>query len=113
VSGIARYTEIKTLLLAYYWRGCRDHGLSGWAPEQVCSWAYEEFDGSYDSPFEKLMLEVASLALTGGWHLRLVNYHMGEARQILSEIDLDTCMLDLSSEDADDLLTDLKILGIV
>lgn len=107
---IVSYTEIKENLLFYYWRSCRDLGFSGWSPEKVFLWVENEFDGAYDLPFEKLMHAVASFALTGGWYVHLLDVRRKEILQMLSEVDLSSNLSLLSPEDADEFVTDLKIL---
>ena len=103
------YSEIKGNLLSYYLRGCRDHGMSGWTHRQVCSWAYNEFEGGYDYHVEHLMLEVASLMLSGAWYSDLADYHLGEIARILSIKPLDDFLINLSPEEAEEFIMDLKV----
>lgn len=111
--NIIGYSEIKESAVLLYWRACRDHGFSGWTPEQVCSWVREEFEGAYDLPMEKLMNEVANFVLTGGWYDRLVEFRRKEISRMLSEIDLNSSLSLLSPEDADEFVTDLQILNFL
>jgi hypothetical protein len=106
------YAVIKELLLSYYWRGCRDHGFAGWLPEQVSAWAYGEFEGSYDLPIENLMLEVASLVLTGGWFSDQARYHKEEILRILSVINLNAQLTELPQEEAEEFTNDLRVLNL-
>lgn len=107
------YSEIKMMLLACYWRGCRDHGLSGWSHEQVCAWAYGEFEGAYDSAVEIMMLEVASLILSGGWSSRLAAYHASEISRTLVGRPYDVLLEGLPAEEVEEFVGDLQIINIL
>lgn len=107
------YSDIKANLLACYWRGCRDHGLSGWSHEQVCAWAYGEFDGAYDFPVEIIMLEVASLILTGGWSSKLVAYHKDQILRILDGVTYEAFLDGLPAEEVGEVKADLLVANII
>lgn len=107
------YADIKMMLLQCYWRGCRDHGLSGWSHEQVCAWAYGEFEGAYDFAVELMMLEVASLILSGGWSSRLAAYHAGEISRILDGAPYEVFLEGLPAEEVDELMRDLTVVNIL
>jgi hypothetical protein len=109
----ASYSVIKELLLSYYWRGCRDYGFTGWLPEQVCAWAYGEFEGSYDLPIENLMLEVASFVLAGGWYSGQAGYHKEEIARILSAMNLNDQLKELPQEEAEEFASDLRVLNLI
>lgn len=107
----ATYSEIKSMILACYWRGCRDHALSGWSQEQVCAWTYGEFEGAFDLEVELLMLEVASLILSGGWSSQLVAHHASEISQILSRSSIDLLLEGVPAEESEELRGDLAAIG--
>ncbi len=104
------YSEIKTMLLVCYWRGCRDYGLSGWSHEQVCAWAYGEFEGAYDLTVEILMLEVASSVLSGGWSSNLALHHATEISRILYETNIEILLQGVPCEEAEELINDLTVI---
>lgn len=107
------YDQIRADLLSIYHRGCIEKGTYGWTPEQVCSWAYSELDGSYPLPIENLMLEVAALGLTGLWYQNQVSFHLDEIRKILSENVESDLFSSLESSEADELKTDMRSLRII
>jgi len=105
------YLDIKRSLLACYWRGCRDQALSGWSDEQVCAWAYGEFEDAYDLAVEVLMLEVASLILSGEWSTKLADYHVGEISRILGGTGCEEFLAGVSADDRDDFIKGLQIIN--
>jgi len=107
MSERVTYSEIKSMVLACYWRGCRDHALTGWSQEQVCAWTYGEFEGAFDLEVENFMLEVASLILSGGWSPQLAAHHTSEISQILSNSSIDILLKEVSAEESEELRGDL------
>ena len=106
------YFKIRDRLLSTYWIGCRDHGFSGWLPEQVRAWAYAQFKGSYSLPIEQLILELTCYALSG-WYPDLTEHHKKEIMRLLPSIDLNAQLKQMSEEDADQFENDLKILKFI
>lgn len=107
------YSEIKSVLLLYYWRGCRDYGASGWTIQQVSAWVYGELESSYEYDIEKLMLEVAcSILLVFGFSTQL-DYHKGEVVRMISEMDLVSHLVSLPAEEAEEFEFDLRAMCFV
>lgn len=107
------YREIRRDLLDTYLAGCASRGFKGWTHEEVCSWAYCEYDGVYETPVERLMFEVSGLALTGGWHPDLVSYRRQQILKILAENDLPGLLSQVTEEDSQELVRDLKVLELI
>jgi hypothetical protein len=107
------YREIRRDLLDTYLTGCASNGSKGWTHEEICSWAYFEYDGVYETPIENLMLEVSGLALTGGWYPDLVSYHRQQILKIIAKTVLPELLSQVNEEDSQELVRDLKVLDII
>lgn len=110
---ITSYRDIRRDLLDTYLTGCASKGFKGWTHKEICSWAYCEYDGVYEKPIERLMFETAGLALTGGWHPDLVNYRRQQVIKILVGNDISDLLSQISEEESNDLVRDLKILDLI
>lgn len=99
-------------MLDTYLTGCASRGFEGWTREEVCSWAYCEYDGVYETPTERLMFEIAGLALTGGWHPDLASYRRQKILEIFSGNSLADLLSQAGKEDSEELLRDIKVLGL-
>jgi hypothetical protein len=106
------YSEIKTVLLSTYWRGCAGGSFSGWTHRQVCSWSYAEFDGAYDHPSEYFMLELISLVMVGNWYPDLAEYHKRQMHDLMSRPGFDDDVQAMPMEELEQLVADLKTVGL-
>jgi len=62
---------------------------------------------------EQLMLEVCSLALTGGWYPNQVSHHRSEIQRLLIENNLDDLLKILPAEESEEFLHNLRILKLI
>ncbi|MFY0480930.1 Imm2 family immunity protein [Achromobacter marplatensis] len=110
------YGEIRAWFLGCYYDYCRakiSHGGAWVEGESEVGYAYGELENSFDMPIEKLMLEVLAIVLSAGRsseHVR--NYHMRIIGELLSEIDISSVLDGLPFEEAAELRSDLKCLGL-
>lgn len=85
-----------------------------WASEYV--WAYEQFEGAFARPIEKLMLEVLVLTAVAG---RVQNFdefekfHFSKISEILSDGAIETLLGELQGDELQEFTQDLKRLRIV
>ncbi|MBB4868253.1 hypothetical protein HNP46_007173 [Pseudomonas nitritireducens] len=110
------YGEIRAWFLGSYYSYCRGK-LSDKSPwtegESEVGYAYMELENSFDMPVEKLMLEVLTLVLSAGRSSKAVEkYHLDIISELLKEIDISSALAGLPSEEAAELRTDLKVLGL-
>ena len=113
MSGRSTYREISRDLLSTYLTGCTSRGFGGESPQAVCSWAYCEYDGAYDLPVERLMLQVTALALTGGWYPSIEQAIRSEMESILSEHSIHDLLASISYDEAEELVRNLQVLLVL
>lgn len=106
------YEKIRCDFMVYYWRGCLNNFPVESTNEEVIAWTINEFDGAYDHPMEQLMFNVVALALARPWSDRLSDYCRLRCESIIHGMIGEMPLHLLSSEDADELVNDLKILGL-
>ena len=110
------YAEIRAWFLGSYHSYCRVKLMhrSAWVEgESEVGFAYSELENSFELPVEKLMLEVLALILSAGRSSENVKkYHMEAALKLIEQIDLFSMLKELPSEEAADLVEDLRLLGI-
>jgi hypothetical protein len=89
---------------------CESKKESWSAGELEINWAYQEFYNSFELPIERLMLEVLTLILTAG---RLPGlFHREQIAKLLAEHSLDEMLHGIPTEEADELLYDMKLLKL-
>ncbi|WP_397458916.1 hypothetical protein AB3464_03040 [Pseudomonas asplenii] len=107
------YSEIKNVLLLYYWRGCRDYGTSGWTVQQVSAWVYSELESNYEHGIENLMLEVACCVLFVFGFAEQLEYHRGEVVRMISDGELGNWLQNLPVKELEEFEFDLKFLSFI
>ncbi|UPG89872.1 hypothetical protein L2Y96_21185 [Luteibacter aegosomaticola] len=110
MSDIDGYFQIRSDVLAYYWRGCRDKMDE--RHEDVLAWMIHEFDGAYVDPFELLMFCVVALGLCGSWSVSASSHLRSTAERIIFEFDSRLPLSLLAADEADELVSDIRVLGI-
>lgn len=81
--------------------------------ESEVGYAYDELDNSFDLPIERLMLEVLTLVLDAGrGSERAKAYHRMAIAEIFSNNDLSELLENIPPGEAEELNSDIKILGI-
>lgn len=92
MEEITTYRELREYFLSRYYGYCRtklNHNSQWSEGESEVGYAYGEFDNSFDTPVEKLMLEVLSLILDAGRAKESIQeYHRSAIRKILDENEL-------------------------
>lgn len=117
MEEITTYRELREYFLSRYYGYCRTklNHKSRWSEgESEVGYAYSEFDNSFDTPVEKLMLEVLSLILDAGRAKENIQeYHRSAIRKIFDENELSDMLKKIPAEDASELKSDLRILGFI
>ncbi|GAA0907117.1 hypothetical protein GCM10009552_14820 [Rothia nasimurium] len=113
MKKIATYNEIKFDVLSIYWLGCRDRGFKGESHQHIVAWALDEWDGAYDHPFENLIFHVIALALGGPWSANLEKFHRKQCELLILSFQSDLPYELLSKEEAGELQSDIKVLGLI
>ncbi len=117
----ATYDEIKNWVLSLYWDDCLTYGpISNKDPRtnahpNVTSISYDAFasgSGSFGTILEYLMLEVICLVMCY-WYPEDVAYHTRQINEYLANNSLAEMLKDIPKEEADDFLSDLRILGFL
>lgn len=110
------YGEIRAWFLGSYYNYCRvklSHQSPWGEGESEAGYAYSELENSFEIPVEKLMLEVLALVLSAGrFSEKVKKYHLDNISGLLSEIDISATLDSLPSDEAAELIADLKILGL-
>ncbi|MCC4593419.1 immunity protein Imm2 [Xanthomonas campestris pv. cannae] len=113
----AKYNEIRTWILDRCYEYCRlkAKGKSPWVEgESELGYAYDEFENSFETQVEKLMLEVIILILSAGRFSEKSNeYHMKRIYGILQNMDLSGVLKNLQFDEAEEFKADLRILGLL
>lgn len=117
MEGRVTYSEIRSWFLDSYYNYCRAK-LSHKSPwvegESEVGYAYGELENSFESPVEKLMLEVLALVLAAGrLPVAVEKFHLDAIRGLLNEFELPYILDNLSSEEAGELKGDLGVLGFL
>ncbi|MCP1443231.1 hypothetical protein J3D54_002363 [Pseudomonas sp. GGS8] len=110
------YGEIRAWFLGSYYSYCRvklSH-QSPWAEgESEAGYAYSELENSFDLPIEKLMLEVLALILSAGRSSeKIQKYHLDVISGLLKQIELPSVLEELPSDEAAELIEDLRLLDL-
>jgi hypothetical protein len=110
------YNEIRAWFLNSYYSYCKAklRHKSPWAEgESEVGYAYGELENSFDLPVEKLMLEVLALVFSAGRSSEEVEkYHLRAISGLLEEIERSSVFRELPSDEAAELIDDLKVLGL-
>lgn len=110
------YSEIRTRFLGSYYNYCRaklSHQSLWGEDESEAGYAYSELENSFDTPIEKLMLEVLALVLSAGrFSEETSKYHLDIISGLLNEIDISSALEGLPSDEEAELRADLKVLGL-
>ncbi|WP_239384284.1 Imm2 family immunity protein [Delftia tsuruhatensis] len=110
------YGEMRNYFLSCYYEYCRLklRDCNEWvAGESEAGYAYGEFENSFEIPIEKLMLEVLALIMLAGRSSEEIkNFHLNSIANILKSMDLASVLQELPADEKDELVTDLKILGL-
>ncbi|MGL4859076.1 MAG: hypothetical protein ACRC5A_04930 [Enterobacteriaceae bacterium] len=115
------YQEIRSSFLDCYYYYCRNVLNSmnkngrGWEEnEHEIGYAYDQFENSYELPIENLMLHVLNLILSANrFGKTFEDYHRTQIANILSVHSLDELIADISEDEKNDLLYDMKLLKII
>ncbi|QVQ28282.1 Imm2 family immunity protein [Achromobacter deleyi] len=109
------YGEIRAWFLGSYYNYCRvklSHQSPWGEGEGEAGYAYSELENSFETPIEKLMLEVLALVFSAGRSSEEAKkYHLDIISGLLREIDIPAVLGSLPSDEAAELVADLKILG--
>jgi hypothetical protein len=120
-DGRLPYKAMRSWLLDCYYTYCRSKIKAkirwgkGWLPnEHEIHWAYEQYELSFHTPIEQLMLEVLTLILNGGRDPDTVElYHRAKIAAILEKHDLDEMLKTLEGEELSEFEDDMKLLKLV
>ena len=110
------YAEMRSWLLECYYTFSRQmtDSKGGWAPHlHEIAYAYNEFDGAFDHPIERLMLEVLTLVLIGGRPMVSVPYHTRRIAEIVAAHPLDELLRGLPEEELHELRSALQLLKLL
>lgn len=105
------YFEVQKTVLAYYWRGRRNR--PDWSSESLLAWVADELENSFVNPLEQLFQELTMLGLTQGWHPALGDFHYERCKALVSSMDLAREPVQMDAMEKDELMNDLRILGVV
>ncbi|WP_206194077.1 hypothetical protein [Serratia microhaemolytica] len=115
------YYEIRSSFLECCYEGCRvklnniARGSSGLPKsDDGMGYASYQYEGVYQLPVERLMLEVVHLILMAARGPENVEaYHRNEINKIFSEHPLDELIQDIGEEERKELLRDMKLLKLL
>lgn len=112
-----KYSEIRVWLLECYYKYCKvkiGHKSPWIEGESEVGYAYGELENSFDTPIEKLMLEVLTLVLSAGRASeKTYEYHLNCVYNLLESIDLSCILENLPSDEAEEFRSDLRLLGFL
>lgn len=116
------YKAMRWWLLDCYYTYCRSKlhsknlgmGSTWLLHEHELGYAYEQYELSFHTPLEQLMLEVLTLILNGGRGPDTVEpYHRAKIAEILEKHDLGEMLKTLSGEELSEFEHDLKLLKLM
>jgi hypothetical protein len=108
------YPTIKQWVMEAYFDFCRDRGVVMGRPHaEILGGVSYEYEGCFERPVERLMLEVVCMVLNGGWYQQPMDYHREQIQKILVESSLENLLSDVPQEEADLFRHDLKILKLI
>lgn len=108
------YLTIKQWVMEAYFDFCRDRGVVLGRPHaEILGGVSYEYEGCFERPVERLMLEVVCLILNGGWYPQPMNYHREQIQKLIAESSLENLLVDVPAEEADMFLHDLEILKLI
>lgn len=117
-TGRLPYGAMRSWLLDCYYTYCRskikaeNRWGKGWLPnEHEIHWAYEQYEASFKTGIEQLMLEVLTLILNGGrGPASMESYHRAKIADLLEKHDLEAMLKTLENCELQELEHDLKLL---
>lgn len=97
-----------------YFDFCRDRGVVLGRPHaEILGGVSYEYEGAFERPVERLMLEVVCMVLNGGWYQQPMNYHREQIQKIVADDSLENLLADVPQEEAETFRHDLKILKLI
>jgi hypothetical protein len=110
------YLEVRRNLLDCYYQYCRikvSEGKAWREDEYEIGFAYDQYFNAYDSPIEKLMLEILTLILVGGRLESAAIYHKANICKLLLDNDLDLMLSQILEDERVEIYNDLKVLNLL
>lgn len=119
--SVMSYDEIRSSFAYSSYAYCRNilNLLKRGGNHSVCAtsdqaFAYESLEGSFEKPIECLMLELVTLIfMAGRCSDKTVKFHTDIILKILSENDLFEMLKDVTEDDKNEILNDLRLLGLI
>jgi hypothetical protein len=97
-----------------YFDFCRDRGVVLGRPHaEILGGISYEYEGCFERPIERLMLEVICMVLNGGWYQQPMSYHRDQIQKFITESSLEDLLADVPQEEANLFRHDLEILKLV
>lgn len=108
------YSTIKQWVTEAYFDFCRDRGVVLGRPHvEIVGDVSYEYEGAFERPVERLMLEVVCMVLNGGWYEQPMNYHRAQIQKIAADGGLEDLLADLPKDEAETFRHDLTILKLI
>ncbi|TQI83131.1 immunity protein Imm2 of predicted polymorphic toxin system [Serratia marcescens] len=119
--SVMNYDEIRNSFAHSSYVYCREiidllkdgdnHGVCDTSDQ---AFAYESLEGSFEEPIECLMLELVTLIfMAGRCSDKTVKFHTDIILKILSENDLFEMLKDVTEDEKNEILNDLRLLGFI
>lgn len=108
------YGTIKSWVLEAYYDFCRDRGhAKGWSHDAILGSVEYEYECTFERPVENLMLKVAELVLSGGWHKEVEKNIRDKIFSNIKENGLENLLAGVPEEEYELFQHDLRVLKII